>query len=756
MPNEDISSSSNIGETGGSQFGSPDALNSPVPEADRSPAANFGDLAKGLPSLDVPEAQQPSPQFQGNLVSTLPSGQQVQGNVQTFADDELKNMKDRFVLGMTRTLKESSGYLENKFGKDNVTYDAKGRLYFKRNKGDTFIPVDKDAPGFAGGLSIQDFADMLPAIGEAAFQGLGEASTAAGGAMLGGMVGGPPGAVIGAGAGLIAGLAGMPAATIKYKEYLLKEFGVKLDPEQTFMSQWVPQATMNAGLAGAGVLAGKALNAGGGLLASLRGGDKSLIKIAAIKQNIKDVLSGLGYSGESSADVASSIMGKEGRLTKILDQSGEKLGVMKDEAQKALNYAPVSLDETLTTMKDTLSKNGTIFKPNGDALRVGESFEFSPGNKVTQDAGRDYFGMPNGSKVADNMSTRYNDLLGKQRAGGGVQFNELEDALQSFGSMAQFEGVPANARLDEALKGIRNGMTKDRNNYIAVASAHPNPNSSITSQELQGLREHVQGVFDDYSTKKDVIDTFKHRYNQVVSDEKFNKTIINAYDPEDLKGLKDLLGEDSTEWKNLVSDYYNNVMESATNPRSGVLEPDRMLKEFVKMTKEKRDVLGFTDKFVGNLRQESNKFRESYLASIDKKAGKPLNIVEYVTAKLSGPLKVANMQYQAIGRMFNNDVRLADYMLDEGFLKMSQKAQFKEEAIELTKKINEGKRAGIYGIRDSVSNAVKLSGVSGASKLIDTALSADKNVKQASQLISEDPSRQVIEFTEPMQVQPKQ
>lgn len=754
MPNDNTLFPSKVGETGGDQFGNPEALNSPIPQPERSPASKLEELGASLASMTSQEGnQQSSIQQLGSQLSTqTPSGVPVQGNVKTYSEDELKDFKDRFVLGMTRSLNERVDYLDRKFGKENVKVDDAGRVYFRRNDKQPFIPVDKESTGLFGGLTIQDIADILPDVAETAVQGMIGSSSTAAGAALGGMVGGPPGALVGGGIGMMAGIAGAPALTTKYKESLLKDLGVKLDPGVTFLSQWMPQAMWGAGGVGAGALLGKAVEGVGGLLSKIGESGSSLARIAAIKQNIKDTLAGLGYSGSSSADVAKSIMGKEGRLTKIVDQAGEKLGVMKEEAQKALNHAPVSLDETLTEMKNILSRNGIKFKPDGSAMIPGESFDLSPTQKIVQEANRDYFGMPNGSRVAEDMSNRFNNMLRSQR-NGGVPFDELQDSLESFGAMATFEGIPSNARLNEAITGIRKGMTKDRNNYMVIAAANPQPGTSITSEEMQRLREHVQNVFDDYSKKKSTLDTFQNRYNQMLSDEKFNKALISSYDPSDLQGLKDILGENSQEWKNLVSDYFNSAMEKSTNPRTGVLEPDKMLKEFVGLTKEKRELLGFDDKFIGNLRLQANKFRESYVPSIEKKADKPLAIVDVVNAVLAGPLKAAELKYDAVARLLRNDVRLADYMLDDGFLKLSQSAVGREEALEFANKVREGMANNLYSIP---KNVAKISVGLGAGRIAESAKEADKPVKEASEIMSKQPSKMILEFKNPMEIQSSQ
>jgi len=645
-----------------SQLGTPDQNRLPAakvnePKLDRAEINSFFDSISKDPT-DMSESTQSD-------VSRLAQGlpvDQVDRNGPEFTDFKL-----RATGAVARTLKEEVGFWQGVFNKkpgdDNVRVDEDGTVYYRRGANDKFAPLDDKSK-----ITLGDVADMIPGIVEAVGQTGFELAGSTIGATVG-SVAGPPGMIAGAVIGGITGSLAGAASAVGVRKSAAESLGIPIDESETFAKQFIPQVGTTVAF-GAIPLAIQAGGSGFRALKNLLKIDKleDIKTLGFIKRSAQEEVENLGYAGRNAADISSQIAAEGGLLDQKLNKFGEIIGIYKDTALKNNRYSPVPLEKTLTAMDDILTSQGAKIDPSTGKMVMPDSpitidgVLIAPEAKTAFRAGG-FFGDQNGKRYLQGLVDDFNSLVDAQRSSGGINFNRLDQIIDKYQQLSKFD-EKFNQSIDviNTFRNLQHAAGKDRNGYIVKG--------------LKGTADEsiVQKAFDDYSEVYSVVSPLRSKFDQVGTAEAFADALVRPNNAKEILALKTALGPDSSAFKEFASAALDKKIIKHTDLVDGFLDARKFYDDLASLGPETLDAIGFDKTMMNKFKAAAIQFQRISMEELRTgpiKFDGALNLIRMV---FGNQLSRNNARLNAVYNLTKSNSNLADYMANEGFLKMAKES----------------------------------------------------------------------------------
>jgi len=650
--NQPITSAANAPENLGAA-----PVEQPVPAPEPAPAPGQGRVPAGEPSdadilaaLEGPDADTPSDdeilgamgfENMSEAASAIKSKLDQRGFFSKFGE--------RFKASFGRNTEETASFLRNKFGAENVKIED-GNIKFRADKKEKFqdfdptvIPERKDLPSGVGaafqemGLDIADFGgDIVEGVLSAAI----ELGVVSGTTLATGGAGAVPAFAAGA---AISGAVGPQA-----RAEALEAFGGTRDVNIDEVDLSIGAAGLNVAMLGLGAFAKKGFNKGAEAIRAFNQQRpiKVIEQVAVINKSVDD------FVREQAIPVDPKVAATEvfGALDKIEKNLSSEVGVFIEdaiEATKGQRFVPENyLRETVKVFQDAR----VVVDPNTLKANIG------PGTLT--------LGSPNGKQALKGIVDQFNEIMDKTRAGGGLDLREMDDLKKSMFSLKQAwskgaQNLPKDKRIAAVVGKIHGGMATDRVSQIKTA----------LKDTVDG--KSIDDAIGNFAESADDLKEFKKLFSRADSAEIAGDALIKKGNSERVIKLKNILGEESPEWKQFRATWLNQRMEDATSLTTGIFDAKQFIESISdkRLGKEVRSQL-MTDGDFRRMQKAATDFDRLGVTDINNSPKGQLAVEAMVS--LISPFR--NAQVRGGWALARGNASAADYLLDRGFVKMAEDA----------------------------------------------------------------------------------
>lgn len=490
----------------------------------------------------------------------------------------------RFASGLSTNAEQEERLVQRTLGPEFEVSRRGDSLFFRKKsknpkrKGGWF-KLDRD--GFKGGLTevladvFADNSGLLAEMGSAVFT---EGATIAGGARFG-----PQGAAAGAVAGipLSAKVSGM------FRQAILQAMGESFENADQ-SERFLTDTALNGATFGAGKLL---LNASKSIAQGIkRTADASpkatLESLASIRRGFDQFKVGVGRGiSKTKAETGQEVIDA---VSRIGDDLGRDLGVIRSELAQKTGGMPVSVEGYRAKLLEVLEKNIKLPKQQAEmlaALDKGSALDKSTRKSIYQFA-EESSTLGGGSDVIDFIDDIVDELQGVSKRGG-LTAEEIGNKLTFWKKPSGISKVtrapksrPSQANV---LAGnIRAALAQDELE-LAVKAFPDDPTKAAMLQNLKN----------EYAQKIDAITEFKKIFKSKGA-ESFTEAIIGETTKTArtrILDLKAILGEGSEEFELVRGAWMDDLFNKATNNRLGVVDPNVINKSLDKLGKESLDAL---------------------------------------------------------------------------------------------------------------------------------------------------------------------
>lgn len=670
---------------GGGQAPPPAAPTSPPPAASAAPAqgaplekdkeddevnALIGQLAGGKKpeavqkklNEDQDETQRLIDQLSGNVSDTEKPGQGAitRKPGESGWDAALRSLPEssKFIgaqmrAHLGRDPVEQRAAFESMYGTGNVK-TAGGALYFRPEAGQKFRKVDEQLFNGMTDTILFNLLNAGPLAANIASQVGTDSMT--GNMVAGGAMGGAADAITRQ--GMISGLnqiSDRPQDHADIVKETMKEAGLN--------------AVMPLGLKYAAKLpiAKQAMNKLASTLVAKGPEEKALAEAGEEVGKLSQVRTAFKEFKESIFPQAAPTPEKTGiavgnAIDKVHETLSKSVGLIKDEAlalaeQKGIN-APMS--HTMERVGNILQEHGYAINDLGEATAIG-SGQWS---HLPEPAGQSLVGEGRMGAVR-RLADYYNRLNKESAASQGTQLKQVFSDIDNLTKFSAFDkATPINADVRNLYKSVRNAATQDRNSAInEIYKDSGLPNEKIWKDS-----------FDKYSGNIDAISDFKAMFHSPQERELLVDAMSKSSSAEKnemLDGMKQVLGQDSKEWNSFRGEVFSNILTK--NTQNGVVNAGEIAKFLTKPGNQPFVTRMFSNEEKGTLNRmllETQKINKGVGLSDDKKnvlkAG--MDVLSHMSGK---PIQFV----KSMMGVLENNKEAVDYLVDEGFLEMAQKAE---------------------------------------------------------------------------------
>lgn len=557
-------------------------------------------------------------------------------------------------------------FLKSMFGNDNVRADYDGNFYFKKNKN------DKDFAPVTSGMS----ASLLRASPEILEIGANIVAQTATQAV--GVAGGVPGFVAGRAVAPFAGQLAQESA----RRAVLSSLGV----DDLYNFDTADVASKGAFDLGAQALLSGVFEGVPALSRFLRNGSqKDRASLLAKNQKTVDWFQKeFGSAPEKPSDFTKSLFGfreEKGLLDAHLEKANKELESFILPARQATGDAPVPVGRVLSKLEDLLEKAGAIKNPRtgvysspGKPLEIPETGEVI-GLNPQKPSGAE-LGQLGGSRYVNDMIADHAALLSAQRAGG-ARFEFFDNFRKKYGKPA-FETEPGPG-VKQAYNELYKAAQADRNNYVY--------------RGLQGTKDmdSIQKAFDRVSGSISDVEMIRQQLGSVDAQETAAYSLIKKGNPELVRAYKRVLGENSAEFSQMKSLWFDNLVNEA---RDVVDDPvvlmDKLKKSVLSYKPETLQELGIGKAEINKFRVAAERFKSTYRRDLMTNPKAPSSLLKDVAMLLAGG-GVYFKSKCAVSTAFNlagGNIKLVDELMNNVLPEMAEKATSQEAKTSFTEMAN--------------------------------------------------------------------
>ncbi|MCP3873385.1 MAG: hypothetical protein GY699_09565 [Desulfobacteraceae bacterium] len=555
-----------------------------------------------------------------------------------------KELESRLASSVGRTPKERASILRDKFPDSKITV-KKGEVLMDGR------PVD--LPKGEGGVREfgMDIADWGGDIAEAVLSTAIELGITAGGTFVASPVGTIPAYAAGAATGAGAG--------VKARGKAVEKLGGKQMSIQDEMDLIIETSGLNLAFLGAGALVRKGFTTAKGAIkeAAKSMPARRIERLAAIQKTIKDVADEIGARVDPES-IKQKIFG-------AVDHSYEKLeksiGLLRNETIEAAGnqrFVP----------RNFLKQSTKMFKDYGVQV---DPVSF----KATMPTEQVYaFGAEGGEGVLADVIKRYNEVLDTLmikdgQVTGGLSAKRMFDKTKQLGDTAFQRFANKQPKIGKVYKDLSKAASSDRNEML---------NQVLKGTEYEGF---ISDTYNKFSDEIDMTREFRNLFRSNKDSEKIIDAVIKPQNSETLMNLKGLLGEGSDEWNQFVSGWMNDLIEKNTSQTTGIFNADKFLSSIKRLGDKTRKVL-ITDEHFNKLRKQAVDYSKIETADLVKDAkaqGVLQSLYKTIVAPMAGIAQLPGTRAKAAWQLVKPNATAADYLLDDGFLKLAQEAQNRTE-----------------------------------------------------------------------------
>lgn len=565
-----------------------------------------------------------------------------------------QEFKARVIGKLGRNVSEQKSLFEKALGKDFEVTTKGDELFFRKKGSKKYFPVDKEA--FTGGLRemLMDTADLGGDALEVGGNVAGEAASVAAGTAVGGPVGAVAGAIGGAPVAAATGIALRQAAI----DYFGGDSSTNLKDEM-MMGTGINLATLGLGAALKSGIKGS-LNIIKDVLESQP--KVRLGQLAQVRKEVETVASELGSTGKQSV----SETGQEvfDAVTKQSDMLDDKMKLLREQSVIRASDKVLPADNYRQSLSEVLKKYG-IDDANQSMLR-------------NPKARAEIVGRLEKSNVPDEVIGFLDDHVMEDLANidktGGITMDRIwntADNLKRPGGYNQGGKVvqlPTQAM--GLARSIRQGIAKDRDAAV----------ETLFKGTPEG--EYLSGAIKEYSEKIDGINDFKKMFQSSKSSERFMKGLIKSGSekmPASASALKDfkyIVGDDSTEFKNIQAVWMDDVMKKGIDPSTGIVKGKAITKYMDSFEKD------FLDEMLTPMQQKALRFSADKAEKIPYldmlTPGSQQAAQDYAQIAMRH-FDASSATTRLLWNLFRGNADAAKYLKNEGLLEIALKMKDPEK-----------------------------------------------------------------------------
>lgn len=546
-----------------------------------------------------------------------------------------EELKARITAGLGRNPEEEKSLLAKALG-PGFEVEFKGKeLYFRKKGSKQSFPLDRAA--FTGGMRELVMDLVGDTSGMALETGVGVGVTAAGAA-----VGGPAGAAA----------AVIPASALQVaaRDAAIRALGGEASaniPQELALNTGLNAASLGLGAILKGV--GKATL--GALRETLEKAPmKRVEQLAKIRFETENLASEIGRKQLTSAESGEVIHDAIQGLNKSLD---DKVSLVKRDIVSRAGEAPYAANRYAAKLGQILENIGVSKEEQAQLRDPKIRSELVQRLRDSKALGGD-----TGAEFADEVIEQKLRLEKK----GGLQAQEMFNLLDYWKQPAGYKQgakVEYPSAVQALSRQVRTELAQDRNDMTLKLFANdPDKGAFITN------------AMKDYAGKIDTIKQFRDLFRTSrKNSERFMSSIVKPKNSGQIRELKGLLGEDSTEWGLVKAEWMDNVLKKSIEAQTGVVKGNAVQTELARYGDDVVDEMLKPDqrKALEFLAKRAEKI--AYLDILgDKQAEQFLKDTAAVAiAKYKQPSIIVRTLWQ----LTRSNAEAAKYLADDGLMQLA-------------------------------------------------------------------------------------
>lgn len=562
------------------------------------------------------------------------------------AQGEPAGFLERAQLSFATTDVERQQFLENSFGPENVKKDKKGNFLFRRSAEEGFQKIDPE--------TFELFNDLLADNARLIFETGVDIAAGVTGAVVGGAGGAAAGTVAAPGVGTVGGgVAGAAAGAAlggvvatNAADLIAEEvIGIERDPERSRVQESLMAGALGGALGGVGRVASNVIRRSAKTADSL----KAIPRGKSVEDQLPQVARQIQQDAAdlSNAGLEIGIKGEDGEVVNVLlhnlDPKNPRIKEVTDAVKDTPEFfeAQAKLGDNIRDTVNTIIQGAGNVTPLGDDIvvnrkvtqrvddlltevnsregkiigdfkkRAAKTFKDNPqpARRTSENIGEffdsigikregDELVVPDAEELASRLGLEGKNLqlnrfvkklesIGEDLFNkGGLTPSEFEDAVRSIGKLNKSTTVRKNPELKVAVARISSALRADRND--AVRAALP--------EEMIPQFDQAMGKFATLKQSAEQV-TELMKANKM-SQQSFVRSIFNKGKEglADIEAAKKVIqSEDPVLWRDLVGEFYDQIIFDVTNGGAKELSLARFNKK----------LNGFGREFVGKLQEDA-------------------------------------------------------------------------------------------------------------------------------------------------------